>query len=33
MGNAVPEAKAAECFHTSTDDQDWVAEFLERFSR
>jgi len=33
MGNAVPEAKAAAHFHTSTNDQDGVAEFLERLLR
>jgi hypothetical protein len=31
MGNAVPEAKAAARFHTSTNDEDGVAEFLGRF--
>jgi hypothetical protein len=31
MGNAVPEAKASARYHTSTNDQDGVAEFLERF--
>jgi 5-amino-6-(5-phospho-D-ribitylamino)uracil phosphatase len=33
MDNAVPEAKAAARFHTSTNDQDGVAEFLERILR
>jgi hydroxymethylpyrimidine pyrophosphatase-like HAD family hydrolase len=33
MENAVPEAKAAAHFHTSTNDQDGVAEFLERLLR
>jgi len=30
MGNAVPEAKAAARLHTSSDDQNGVAEFLKR---
>jgi hydroxymethylpyrimidine pyrophosphatase-like HAD family hydrolase len=33
MGNAVPEAKAAAPFQTATNDEDGVAEFLERFLR
>jgi len=33
MDNAVPEAKAAAHFHTASNDQDGVAEFLERLLR
>jgi hydroxymethylpyrimidine pyrophosphatase-like HAD family hydrolase len=33
MGNAVPEAKSAARFHTSTNDQDGVAELLEQLLR